>query len=211
MHFEIFGEAINWPANLVGLLGTIFLLIAYLKKDKLQFTYWTFGAYFSFIGEAVILLVVDKTNVWANIFANILCVVRSIVLVKFLKQGKEMPVWIAMIICGVLWISSAFFFDAWYTYLPPLIVTIFTLSLLSSKFVVGKIGAIALEIGYLTYNFIVKSYVGAIREAVLLICVIISLFTYLLAQKKKSTSLEVEEKKETKNPKGLEKEDQDGE
>lgn len=211
MHIEIFGEAINWPANLVGLFGTVFLLIAYLKKEKLQFTYWTFGAYLSFIGEAVILLVVDKTNVWANIFANILCVVRSIVLVKFLKQGKEMPVWIAIVICGVLWISSAFFFDAWYTYLPPLIVTIFTLSLLSSKFVVGKIGAIALEIGYLTYNFIVKSYVGAIREAVLLICVIISLFTYLLAQKKNSSSLEVEEKKETKNPKGLEKEDQDGE
>ena len=74
--------------------------------------------------------------------------------------------------------------------MPCVFLTIFNLAAIQKNFYILKIAAILLEGSYILYNFITGAYIGAIREIVIVISIIISIIAMIIKEKKEKTLLE---------------------
>lgn len=185
MYIELFGTSVNWVAQLLDLIGFVIILIAYQQsKEKLLFT--SMFAYALFVAEACVLLIGGENTV-ANIIISFVSIVRNVLMLIVLKKyNKELPSWVAIVL---LVITAAFnipFFKEWYSYLPIIFFSIYTLSAIQKNFYVLKIGAALLEGSFVVYNFVTGAYFGAVREAILVVSIIVSIILMLKKDKKKN-------------------------
>lgn len=184
MHVTIFGTSVNWLAQLFDILGFIIFVVAYQQK-KNTFVLASIAAYVCFILESVSILVIDNVNTFANIIGTASGIVRNVIMIIYaVKRNKEMPMWIAFVVLGITWGLNVFFFDAWYTYIPCIALTICSLTAVQKNYYILKVGAMINEAAFIVYNFAVGGYFGVIREIILVLVIAYSMFAMAVKEGK---------------------------
>lgn len=174
MHITIFGTSMNWLAQLFDIIGFIIIAVAYQQKKK-AFLIVSVVSYVFFVLEALSILLIDGINTYANIIVTGFGIIRNLIMIIYaVKKDKEMPVWIALVILAGTWGLNIFFFGEWYTYIPCVAVTIYTLSAIQKNYYLLKVGAMINESAYIVYNLAVGGYAGVIREIILVMIIIFS-------------------------------------
>ena len=183
MIIELFGIEINWPSQILGLIGCAFCIYSFFLNEKHKFLFYCTIGYLFCIGEAVLLLFTGN-NTYANIIATVIAVIRNILMYIFLNKGKEVPVYIGIIFTLLIWLTAIPFYSEWYTFIPPLAMTITTVALIFKNFILTKAANVVFELLYVTYGIVVGAYSGIIRDGFGLITAIISIALYIKESKK---------------------------
>lgn len=188
MYIEIFGTNVNWVAQLLDLIGFAFILVAYQqKKEKLLLI--SMIAYAMFTAEAVVLLIGGENTV-ANIIISFVSIVRNVLMIIVMrKYNKELPTWVAIVLLVITAGANIPFFKEWFSYLPIIFFSIYTISAIQKNFYILKVGAALLEGSFVVYNFVTGAYFGAVREAILVVSIIVSII--LMIQKDKKAKNEI--------------------
>lgn len=187
IYVEIFGVSVNLYAQIVGTVGLVLIVWSY-QLQKTGYLILSTVAMAVFLIESCLLYA--DADTFTGIVLNAAAVVRNLLMLFWRKRfQKELPVWIAFCLLAVVWAICAFRLTAWYTYLPPVLQTIYTFCALSKNYFCLKGGALVLEGGNLFYNASVGAYTGVLRQIVLVIGVIFSTVSYALSLRcKKQTS-----------------------
>ena len=173
MYIGLFGLTVNLPAQIVGLIGLIMIAVSY-QFAKVRYLVWSTAAMAFFLAESCILYA-DSDTV-TGIVINATAIVRNIAMIFWaLKKGRELPPVLAAAFLAPMWAVCAFYFGAWYTYLPPVLQTVYTFCAVSKNYFVLKTGALILESGIFFYNASVGAYIGAVRQIVLVTSVVASI------------------------------------
>lgn len=204
----LFGTQINWLAQVIDLVGAVFLLIGYVQTKKLKFLTITIFAYICFASESVVLTVLNpETPRYADIIISSVAAIRNVIMILYAtKKNKEMPLWAALVLLALTWAANIPFFIPglfiqelkWYFFLPCTMLTIFNLAAIQKNFYILKVAAILLEGSYVLYNFITGAYIGAIREIVIVLSIVVSIVSMALKEKKEKLNpviISEEEKK----------------
>lgn len=172
---ELFGFTINVPAQICGLLGLIIILIAYqFKKRKLIAV--------QFIGYVFCLAEALFVSAWIGAVITAWAMIRNILIFFFLsKYQKELPGWITITLVIAIWLSCLPFYLTgfaanWYDFFPPILITIATVCAANKNFYIFKIGAITHESGYIVYHLCTGAYIGVVRQIIISIGVLISMY-----------------------------------
>lgn len=200
MYITLFGQSINWVAQVLDLAGAFILLFAYIQSKKLKFLSISIFAYFFFAAESVVITFsAPDSPRYADIIISSVAAIRNIIMIFYLKKkNTEMPLWFALVLLGLTWAANIPFFIPglfieelkWYFFMPCIFLTIFNLAAIQKNFYILKGAAILLEGSYILYNFITGAYIGAIREIVIVISIIISIISMIIKEKKEKTLLE---------------------
>lgn len=200
MYITLFGQSINWVAQVLDLVGAFILLFAYIQSKKLKFLSISIFAYFFFAAESVVITFsAPDSPRYADIIISSVAAIRNVIMIFYLKKkNTEMPLWFALVLLGLTWAANIPFFIPglfieelkWYFFMPCVFLTIFNLAAIQKNFYILKIAAILLEGSYILYNFITGAYIGAIREIVIVISIIISIISMIIKEKKEKTLLE---------------------
>ncbi|MBE5763440.1 MAG: YgjV family protein [Clostridiales bacterium] len=175
MHITIFGTSVNWLAQLFDIIGFIVFIFAYQQK-KNRFVAVSIIAYLFFILESLSILLIDNVNTWANIIGTASGIVRNIFMLYFaIKKDKEVPMWIALVILAATWGLNVPFFEAWYTYIPCVALTICSITAVQKNYYILKVGAMVNEAAFIVYNFAVGGYAGVVREIILVLVIAYSM------------------------------------
>ncbi len=184
MHITIFGTSINWLAQLFDIVGFLVFIVAYQQKKK-PFLIISMIAYVFFILESVSILLIDNVNTFANIIGTASGIVRNVIMIIYaVKKDKEMPMWMAIAILALTWGLNIPFFDAWYTYIPCVALTICTLTAVQKNYYILKVGAMINEAAFIIYNFAVGGYAGVVREIILVLVIAYSMFAMAIKEGK---------------------------
>ena len=109
------------------------------------------------------------------------------------KKNKELPKGIVFGLLGVMWISILIYlgfsntFSKWDNYLPPLLVTMSTITQNNKKEIVVKIGSLLHEGGFLGYYFVYHLPLSILRQIILVIACLIGLVIIIVQMIKRST------------------------
>lgn len=182
LYVDWLGLHINVYAQIVGFVGMIVLVWSYQLK-KTGFLALSSAAMAIFLAESCILAADSDT--FTGIVLNAAAIVRNLLMLFCLKKlRRELPVWAAVCLLAAAWAACAWKLGAWYTWLPPILQTVYTLCSVSKRDTVLKTGALILESGNLVYNASVGAYIGVFRQIILVIGVIAGLIGYLRARRK---------------------------
>lgn len=173
----VFNIKINILAQVFGLIGLIFVVIAYQKNDKLSFLkYCNLQFCFTIIESLFLLAYTSVFKIGAGLF-------RNLILVYYLKKNKHMPkVWNLIFILMVI-IPSMFFINNWFAILPVISSVVSTVVTCQKNFKILKCGGIVVEIISMTHSLCVGAYVGFVRQSVILVAIIIGLIKYIKYEK----------------------------
>lgn len=166
----VFGVRVNLYAQIAGAAGMVALVWAYqLKKEG--FLAVSSAAMALFLAESCLLYA--DADTFTSIVLNAAAIVRNLLMLLCLVRfRRELPVWAALCLLAAVWAACAFRLNAWYTWLPPVLQTIFTLCSVSKNYYCLKAGALVLEGGNLFYNASVGAYIGVLRQVILVAGVI---------------------------------------
>lgn len=173
----VFNIKINILAQVFGLIGLIFVVIAYQKNDKLSFLKFCNLQFCFTILESLLLLAYTSVfKIGSGIF-------RNLVVAHYLKTNKKMPkIWNLIFILMVV-VPSMFFINSWVAYLPIFSSIVSTLVTCQNNFKLLKCGGIVVEIISMTHSLFIGAYVGFIRQSIILIAIIIGLIKYIKYEK----------------------------
>lgn len=196
MYITLFGQSINWVAQVLDLAGAFILLFAYIQSKKLKFLSISIFAYFFFAAESVVITFsAPDSPRYADIIISSVAAIRNIIMIFYLKKkNTEMPLWFALVLLGLTWAANIPFFIPglfieelkWYFFMPCIFLTIFNLAAIQKNFYILKGAAILLEGSYILYNFITGAYIGAIREIIIVISIIVSIIAMIKKEKKEN-------------------------
>ena len=196
MYITLFGQSINWVAQVLDLAGAFILLFAYIQPKKLKFLSISIFAYFFFVAEsAVITFSAPDSPRYADIIISSVAAIRNVIMIFYLKKkNTEMPLWFALVLLGLTWAANIPFFIPglfieelkWYFFMPCIFLTIFNLAAIQKNFYILKVAAILLEGSYILYNFITGAYIGAIREIIIVISIIVSIVAMIKKENKEN-------------------------
>lgn len=166
---------ILWVSQICGLIGLIIICISYLFKKKTFLIIATFSFIF-FILEQVF------AYLWSNLIVSSVCFIRNILMVYFLcKKNKELPKYMVFGLIGLMWVLIILYlaysssFDKWDNYLPPLIVTMSTITQNNKKELVVKIGALLHESGFLVYYMVYRLPFSILRQGILVFACLVGI------------------------------------
>jgi hypothetical protein len=191
-----------WISQIAGLIGLIVIGISYLFKKKKFIAIATISFIFFIIEQAFAAL-------YSNLIVSSSCFIRNLLMVYFLfKKKKELPKGIVFGLLGVMWISILIYlgfsntFSKWDNYLPPLIVTMSTITQNNKKEIVVKIGALLHEGGFLVYYLVYHLPLSILRQIILVVACFIGLVLIIVQMIKRSTKdvvkdASIEEKEES--------------
>ena len=169
-----------WISQISGFIGLIIIFISYLFKKKKFLMIATTSFIFFIIEQAFALL-------YSNLIVSSICFIRNIImLVYLLKKNKELPRYIVYSLIGVMWIGIIIYmaitntFNVFDNYLPPLIVTMSTITQNFKNEFVVKIGALFHESGFLVYYLIYHLPLSIFRQIVLVIATLIGLILLII-------------------------------
>ena len=181
IYFELFGLQINLFAQIAGTIGMVVLVWSYQLK-KVRYLIVSTAAMAIFLLESCLLYA--DADTFTGIVLNAAAIVRNLLMLfSLLRFRRELPVWAALLLLALVWAICAPRLGAWYTWLPPVLQTVYTLCSLSKNYFVLKGGALILEGGNLFYNASVGAYIGVLRQVVLVTGVIVGTISYALRQK----------------------------
>jgi hypothetical protein len=109
------------------------------------------------------------------------------------KKKKELPKGIVFGLLGVMWVSILIYlgfsntFSKWDNYLPPVIVTMSTITQNNKKEIVVKIGALLHEGGFLVYYLVYHLPLSILRQIILVVACFIGLVFIIVQMIKRST------------------------
>lgn len=176
-----------WISQIAGLIGLIVIGISYLFKKKEFIAIATISFIFFILEQAFAAL-------YSNLIVSSTCFIRNLLMIYFLyKKHKELPKGIVFGLLGVMWISILIYlgfsneFSKWDNYLPPLIVTMSTITQNNKKEIVVKIGALLHEGGFLAYYLVYHLPLSILRQFILVIACFIGLVLIIVQMMKKST------------------------
>lgn len=176
-----------WISQIAGLIGLIVIGISYLFKKKEFIAIATISFIFFIIEQAFAAL-------YSNLIVSSTCFIRNLLMVYFLfKKKKELPKEIVFGLLGVMWISILIYlgfsntFSKWDNYLPPLIVTMSTITQNNKKEIVVKIGALLHEGGFLAYYLVYHLPLSILRQIILVVACFIGLVLIIVQMIKRST------------------------
>jgi len=176
-----------WISQIAGLIGLIVIGISYLFKKKKFIAIATISFIFFILEQAFAAL-------YSNLIVSSTCFIRNSLMVYFLfKKNKELPKGIVFGLLGVMWISILIYlgfsntFSKWDNYLPPLLVTMSTITQNNKKEIVVKIGSLFHEGGFLAYYFVYHLPLSILRQIILVIACFIGLVIIIVQMMKRST------------------------
>ncbi len=170
IYVRVFGVTVNLFAQIAGLAGLVLIVWAYQLRKK-GFLILSTAAMLFFLAESCILYA--DADTFTGIVLNAAAIVRNLLMLLFLcRFRREMPPWAAVCLLLPVWAVCAFHVSAWYTWLPPLLQTVYTFCALSKNYFVLKGGAFVLESGNLFYHAAVGAYVGIVRQIMLVTSVV---------------------------------------
>ena len=176
-----------WISQIAGLIGLIVIGISYLFKKKKFIAIATISFIFFIIEQAFAAL-------YSNLIVSSTCFIRNLLMVYFLfKKKKELPKGIVFGLLGVMWVSILIYlgfsntFSKWDNYLPPVIVTMSTITQNNKKEIVVKIGALLQEGGFLAYYLVYHLPLSILRQIILVVTCFIGLVLILVQMIKRST------------------------
>ncbi len=174
----VFNIKINILAQVFGLIGLIFVVIAYQKNDKLSFLKFCNLQFCFTILEATLLLAYTSVfKIGSGIF-------RNLVVAKYIKKNKKMPfIWNVVFVLMVV-VPSMFFINSWVAILPVISSIVSTIVTCQNNFKILKSGGIVVEIISMTHSLFIGAYVGFIRQTIILIAIIIGLVKYIKYEKR---------------------------
>jgi hypothetical protein len=182
-----------WISQIAGLIGLIVIGISYLFKKKKFIAIATISFIFFIIEQAFAAL-------YSNLIVSSSCFIRNLLMVYFLfKKKKELPKGIVFGLLGVMWISILIYlgfsntFSKWDNYLPPLIVTMSTITQNNKKEIVVKIGALLHEGGFLVYYLVYHLPLSILRQIILVVACFIGLILIIVQMIKRSTKDQVKD------------------
>ena len=175
-----------WISQIAGLIGLIVIGISYLFKKKKFILIATISFIFFILEQAFAAL-------YSNLIVSSTCFIRNLLMVYFLfKRQKELPKGIVFGLLGVMWISILIYlgfsntFSKWDNYLPPLLVTMSTITQNNKKEIVVKIGALLHEGGFFAYYFVYHLPLSILRQIILVIACFIGLVIIIVQMIKRS-------------------------
>lgn len=176
-----------WISQIAGLIGLIVIGISYLFKKKKFIAIATISFIFFIIEQAFAAL-------YSNLIVSSTCFIRNLLMVYFLfKKKKVLPKGIVFGLLGVMWISILIYlgfsntFSKWDNYLPPVIVTMSTITQNNKKEIVVKIGALLHEGGFLAYYLVYHLPLSILRQIILVVACFIGLVLIIVQMIKRST------------------------
>lgn len=173
----VFNIKINILAQVFGLIGLIFVVIAYQKNDKLSFLKFCNLQFCFTILESLLLLAYTSVfKIGSGIF-------RNLVVAYYIKSNKKMPKFWNLIFILMVVVPSMFFINSWVAYLPIFSSIVSTLVTCQNNFKLLKCGGIVVEIISMTHSLFIGAYVGFIRQSIILIAIIVGLIKYIRYEK----------------------------
>lgn len=171
LYVELWGLRVNVYAQIAGFVGMLVLIWSYQLRRKGFFVVNTL-AMAIFLLESCLLYA--DADTFTGIVLNAAAIVRNLlVLFCSVRLGRDLPVWAAVLLLAAIWAICAFRLGVWYTWLPPVLQTIFTLCSVKKNYYLLKAGALVLEGGNFFYNLYVGAYIGVLRQ-VLILCGLIA-------------------------------------
>ena len=183
LYVEVFGVQVSLYAQIVGAVGMVILVWSY-QLGKTKYLIVSSVAMAVFLAESCLLYA--DADTFTGIVLNAAAIVRNLLMLFWEKRfRRELPAWTAILLLAVVWAVCAPRLGAWYTYLPPVLQTVYTLCALPKNYFCLKAGALVLESGNLFYNASVGAYIGVLRQIVLVCSVIVSTAVYTVRLQKK--------------------------
>ncbi len=188
-YISLFGTPVNVLAQLAGLVALALSIYGYFKP-KLQFFVVAAITSFCFSVEGFFLLA--ESNTLSNIVGNLIVTARNLLIVVLLaKYKKDPPAWLAVPVLAIYWGVLLLCFpeqlSAWYTYIPPVSVSVYSICAMQKNFYVVKTGALIWEATFLIYHPITGAYVGFVRQVLLVTIVIVSMVQMYRTDKQSRT------------------------
>ena len=182
-----------WISQIAGLIGLIVIGISYLFKKKKFIAIATISFIFFIIEQAFAAL-------YSNLIVSSTCFIRNLLMVYFLfKKKKELPKGIVFGLLGVMWVSILIYLgfsntsSKWDNYLPPVIVTMSTITQNNKKEIVVKIGALLHEGGFSAYYLVYHLPLSILRQIILVVACFIGLVLIIVQMIKRSTKDQVKD------------------
>ncbi len=175
----IFNIEINILAQIFGLIGLVFVVIAYQKKEKIDFLRFCNYQFFFTMIESILLLAIT------GLIKIVVGIIRNYFVIYFIKKQKEMPKFLNIIFVLLVAIIGLFFVDKWFSILPIIASIISTVVTCSKNFKLLKIGGIFVQILSMIYNIFVGAFVGFFRQTIILIAIIVGFVNYIKYEKNK--------------------------
>lgn len=184
---------LGWASQICGLIGLIIIFISYIFKKREFIVIASISFIFFILEQAFAFL-------YSNLIVSSVCFIRNILMVIFLfKSNKELPKWLIYSLIGLMWLLIIIYmaitnsFNVFDNYLPPIIVTMSTMTQNFKNEFIVKIGALLHESGFLLYYLIMNAKthelpLSIFRQVILVIATIIGLIILIVLYIKKYKS-----------------------
>ena len=188
---------LGWASQICGLIGLVIIFISYLFKKKKFMIIATISFVFFILEQSFAFL-------YSNLIVSSICFIRNILMVIFLLRfNKELPRSVVYSLIGLMWILVIIYmaitneFNVFDNYLPPLIVTMSTITQNFKNEFVVKIGALLHESGFLIYYLIKNSVnhdlpLSIFRQVCLVVATLIGLVIIIIHYKNRTNRSEEE-------------------
>lgn len=164
-------------AQIFGLLGATALLLSNWQKSK---------------NKVLSLLIIDSIcyfiqyillGAFSGAFSNIIGLIRTIIF-KYKEKYKILDNKLILCIIILIYIIIAILtYDGLISILPVVAAIIYTISLWQDNLRIIRIGTLIMIVAYFIYNIVVRAYIGAIVEGILLISSILAIIKYDVIKK----------------------------
>lgn len=172
-YITLFGTEVNVLSQIAGFLGFFLILYAYPQK-KMKFLIISGVSYIIFMSEGFFLL--GESNTLSNVVGNATSFLRNMTMIFCLiKYKKDLPTWASLPFLAIYWIGAIPTLNVWYSWIPPVATTVYTLCAIQKNYYVLKAGALFLEGIFLFYHFTTGAYVGGVRQLVLVVVITYSM------------------------------------
>lgn len=172
-YITLFGTRVNVLAQVAGFVGLLLILYSYLQ-EKFALLFLSGISYIFFIAEGFFLLPDSATL--SNVIGNVVALFRNLAMLFCLVHYKrDMPAWGAIPFLVVFWLAAIPTFGPWYSYIPPITVSVYSLCAIQKNDYILKIGALIHETAFVIYHPVTGAYVGGVRQVILVAVLAFSL------------------------------------
>lgn len=175
---EILGTEVNLLAQIIDLCAVAILILSYQGGKRKYLLFSSLASVF-FCAESVVLLA------YPNVVCNLVTIVRNLSISYCDKRKIKFPVYaVILTLIPIIAIGIYMFLLGDYmSVLPSIAALLFTYISLQKNIYILKIGAFIAECCYLVYNFYIGAYVGVIRQAVVLVSLVIAFINVIKLKK----------------------------
>ena len=181
-------NTLEWISQICGIIGFILYLIS-TQLSRKKFLYISLVFFVFFMLEQVL------AGLYGGIITNVTSFTRSIILLIYLKNNKEiMPSFINYILIAITWIVETLlyifipnsFANIFNCYIPIVLCTVFALTQNKKSFIVQKIGILINEVGFFIYFLVNNLPFSYLRELILITSILISICREVFKNKKEA-------------------------